>query len=48
LSPISGTTVEASAINIVGKSDVKRAPLQFFVDDKKIETEGETDENGNF
>lgn len=44
----SGVLVEASAINIIGKSDTKKAPLQFFVDDQKIETEWETDENGWF
>lgn len=44
----SGTVVEASSINIIGKSDSKRTPLQFFIDGKKIELEWETDNDGNF
>ncbi len=33
---------------MIGNSDSKKTPLQFFVDDKKLLTEGETDETGNF
>lgn len=49
LSPsLSGELIESSAINIIGKADANKTPLQFFVDDKKIEFEAETDETGNF
>ncbi len=48
LEPLSGTAIVWSALNVVWKSDSKRTPLQFFVDDKKILTEWETDDMGNF
>lgn len=48
VSPASGSTVEASALNLIGKSDSKRAPLQFFIDGQKNVTEWETDNLGNF
>jgi hypothetical protein len=44
----SGATIEWSSLNIVGKTDSKKTPLQFFLDEKKVVTEWETDENGNF
>ncbi len=48
VSPLSGTKVESSSMNLIGKSDSKRAPLQFFVDGQKIPFEAETDTLGNF
>lgn len=46
--PLSWSTVEASALHVIGKSDSKKTPLQFFVDDKKLLTEWETDDTWNF
>ena len=48
LQPSSWSTVEWSSLNIVWKTDSRKTPLQFFIDDKKVVTEGETDETGNF
>jgi hypothetical protein len=44
----SGATVEWSSLNVVGNTDSKKTPLQFFIDNKKVLTEGETDDTGNF
>ncbi len=46
--PLSWSTVEWSSLNVVWKTDSRKTPLQFFIDDKKIVTEGETDETWNF
>ena len=48
IEPLSWSTVEWSSLNVVGKTDSRKTPLQFFIDDKKVITEGETDETGNF
>lgn len=48
VSPASGSVVSASALNLIGKSDSKRVPLQFFIDGQKVFLEGETDALGNF
>lgn len=48
LEPLTWSTIEWSALNVVGKTDSKKTPLQFFIDDKKIITEWETDDSGNF
>ena len=48
MEPLSWSNVEWSSLNVVGKTDSRKTPLQFFIDDKKIVTEWETDETGNF
>lgn len=48
MEPLSWSMVEWSSLNVVGKTDSRKTPLQFFIDDKKIVTEWETDETGNF
>lgn len=48
VSPASGSVVSASALNVIGKSDSKRVPLQFFIDGQKVDLEDETDALGNF
>jgi hypothetical protein len=46
--PLSWSVVEWSALNVIWKTDSKKTPLQFFIDDKKVVTEWETDDSGNF
>lgn len=46
--PLSWSAVEWSSLNVMWKTDSRKTPLQFFIDDKKIVTEGETDETWNF
>ncbi len=48
MEPLSWSNVEWSSLNVVGKTDSRKTPLQFFIDDKKVVTEWETDETGNF
>lgn len=46
--PTTWSTVEWSSLNVVWKTDSRKTPLQFFIDDKKVITEWETDDSGNF
>ena len=48
LEPLSWSIVKWSALNVIGKTDNRKTPLQFFIDDKKLTTEWETDDTGNF
>ena len=48
LEPLSWSMVKWSALNVIGKTDNRKTPLQFFIDDKKLTTEWETDDTGNF
>ena len=46
--PLSGGTVQASALNVIGLTESRKTPLHFFIDGEKIAFEAETDDSGTF
>lgn len=47
-SPLSGERISSSVINVIGQSDVVRAPVQILINDTLMQTEGETNADGEF
>lgn len=48
ISPTSGETVSAGVVNLLGKTDIARAPVQILINGDLIDTEGETNSDGEF
>lgn len=48
ISPMSGETVTTPSINLMGRADMVRTPVQIFLSGMQITQETETDANGNF
>lgn len=47
-SPVSGSTVTTSVINVLGRADVARAPLQVLINDTLLDQESETNADGEY
>lgn len=46
--PLSGAMIEWSSLNVIGLTESKKTPLQFFIDDTQISYTWETDDTGVF
>lgn len=46
--PLSWATIQSSAVNVIGLTESRKTPLQFFIDWQKIDFEAQTDDSGTF
>ncbi len=46
--PLSGATLQSSSINVIGLTESRKTPLQFFIDGEKMDFVAETDDSGSF